>query len=131
MEIVAVTKVHSIKQTSEKICRIPGMNRAAPKITATSSGQPKFRFKLSVDVLRQASSGPMPVKNMSSNPMGMFTLLKNGVPTLIREPEIHSENTGNKVPESTAIQETSKIKLLNKKLDSRETTESSWFSLLR
>ena len=63
--------------------------------------------------------------------MGIFTLLKNGVPTLMRSPVNHSENTGNNVPESTATQETSRIKLLNRKLDSRETMESSWFSLLR
>ena len=57
--------------------------------------------------------------------MGTFTLLKNGAPTLIRDEDNHSEKTGNNVPESTAMQETSKIKLLNKKLDSRETIESS------
>ncbi len=97
----------------------------APKNTAVISGHPKLRFKLSVDVLRQASSGPTPVRKSSSSPIGMFTLLKNGAPTLMREPDSHSENTGNSVPESTATQDTSRIRLLNKKLDSRETMESS------
>ena len=55
----------------------------------------------------------------------MFTLLKNGVPTLIRDPDTHSENTGNNVPDKTATHETSKIRLLNRKLDSREIIESS------
>ena len=55
----------------------------------------------------------------------MFTLLKNGAPTLIRDPDTHSENTGNNVPDKTATQETSSTRLLNKKLDSRETIESS------
>src|SRR5260370_14738376 len=86
---------------------------------------------LSVEVFRQASSGPTPVKNSSNSPIGMFTLLKNGAPTLMRFPVNHSENTGKSVPERTATQETSRIRLLNKKLDSRETIESSWFSLFR
>ena len=63
--------------------------------------------------------------------MGIFTLLKNGAPTLMRSPVIHSEKTGNRVPESMATHETSRIKLLNRKLDSRETMESSWFSLFK
>ncbi len=90
-----------------------------------ASGQPKFRFRLSVDVFRHASSGPTPVKNSSSSPMGIFTLLKNGAPTLMRSPVIHSEKTGNSVPERIAMHETNRIRLLNRKLDSRETIESS------
>ncbi len=80
---------------------------------------------LSVEVFRQASSGPTPVKNSSSSPMGMFTLLKNGAPTLMRLPVIHSEKTGKSVPERMAMQDTRRIRLLNRKLDSRETIESS------
>ena len=57
--------------------------------------------------------------------MGMFTLLKNGGPTLILLPETHSERTGKSVPHSTAKQAASRIRLLNRKLDSRETSESS------
>src|ERR1700685_3661653 len=100
-----------------------------PATRPISSAQPKLRFKLSSEVLRHASNGPTPVNNNSSRPMGMFTLLKNGVPTLILFGVNHSERTGKSVPESTVTQDTSKIKLLNRKLDSRETTESSWFSL--
>ena len=88
-------------------------------------GQAKFRFKLSVEVFRHASNGPTPVRNNSNNPSGRFTLLKNGVPTLILDPDSHSEKTGNNVPDRTATHETSKIKLLNRKLDSRDATESS------
>src|ERR1700687_3064495 len=97
----------------------------APSSNAVISGQPKLRFRLSVEVLRQASSGPTPVRNSSSRPIGMFTLLKNGAPTLMRDPENHSEKTGNSVPDRTATQETSRIRLLNRKLDSRETIESN------
>src|ERR1700674_1026590 len=97
----------------------------APAIRPINNGHPKLRLRLSSDVLRQASRGPTPVRNKSNKPMGIFTLLKNGVPTLIRSPVNHSLKTGKSVPHSTAMQDTSKIKLLKRKLDSRETMESS------
>src|SRR5258708_33543378 len=94
-------------------------------------GQAKFRFRLSVEVLRHASSGPTPVKNSSSSPIGIVTLLKNGAPTLMRLPVIHSEKTGKSVPVGTATVNTSRRRLLKRKLDSREIIESSWFSLFK
>src|SRR3984893_2852510 len=130
MPIVDVTKTQRIRHTSEKNSRTPSAKTTAPASNAIRSGQPKLRFKLSVEVLRQASKGPTPVRNKSSNPIGILTLLKNGAPTLMREPENHSEKTGNRVPDRTAMQETSKIRLLKRKLDSREIIASSWFSLL-
>src|SRR5712671_941722 len=125
MPMVDVTKTHKIRQNSEKNSRTPIAKRTAPAASPISSGQPKFRFRLSVEVFRHASNGPTPVKNSSSSPIGMFTLLKNGAPTLMRSPVNHSEKTGNSVPERTATQATSSSKLLNRKLDSRETMESS------
>src|SRR5882762_4672529 len=104
---------------------MPKANPITPESSATPTGQAKFRFRLSVEVLRQASSGPTPVRNKSIKPRGTFTLLKKGAPTLMRSPVIHSEKTGNKVPESTATQKTTRIKLLKRKLDSRETIESN------
>src|ERR1700719_440035 len=95
------------------------------------NGQVKFRFRLSTEVFRHASSGPTPVRNSSNRPIGMFTLLKNGAPTLILEPESASDKTGKSVPERTATQETSRIRLLNRKLDSREIMASSWFSVFK
>src|SRR5580700_2909621 len=95
------------------------------------SGHAKFRFRLSTEVFRQASSGPTPVRKSRNRPIGMLTLLKNGAPTFILEPETASDKTGKSVPERTAIQETSRIKLLKRKLDSRETIASSWFSLFK
>src|SRR5215467_3065644 len=100
-------------------------------MTPAMLGQRKFRRKLSAEVFRHARSGPTPVKNRSKSPSGIFTLLKNGAPTLILDPVNHSENTGKSVPEITAIQATSRTRLLKRKLDSRETIESSWFSLFR
>src|SRR5271169_162481 len=97
----------------------------APATTPTIRGHAKFRFRLSTEVLRQASSGPTPVRKSRSRPIGMFTLLKNGAPTLILEPESASDKTGKSVPDRTAMHETSRIKLLKRKLDSRETIASN------
>src|SRR5205085_7382868 len=124
MPMVRVTNTHRIRHASEKKLRTPSANTTAPAPKPASSGQPKFRFKLSADVLRHASNGPTPVKNSSKSPRGTFTLLKKGAPTLIFDGENVSEITGNKVPERTAIHDTSRIKLLNKKLDSRDISES-------
>src|ERR1700688_3517500 len=96
----------------------------APATMPINKGQPKLRFRLSSAVLRHASKGPTPVRNKSNKPMGIFTLLKNRVPTLMRSPVNHSEKTGKSVPDNTATQDTSRIKLLNRKLDSRETIDA-------
>src|SRR5436853_6249211 len=93
------------------------------------AGQRKFRFKLFVDARRHASSGPTPVRNMRKMAIGTFTLLKNGGPTVIFEPVTASEMIGNIVPQKTAKQAASRIRLLNMKLLSRETIDSIWFSL--
>src|SRR5215470_4899332 len=94
-------------------------------ISPTIAGQPKLRFRLSLEVLRQASNGPTPVRKRMVRPIGIMTLLKNGAPTLMRLLVNHSEKTGKRVPERTAMHAIRKSKLLNKKLDSRDTIESS------
>src|SRR4051794_12398470 len=73
--IVAVTNTQRIRQTSEKNSRTPKAKTTTPANNATMSGQPKLRFRLSVEVLRHASSGPTPVRNKSSKPIGILTLL--------------------------------------------------------
>src|SRR5664279_1872938 len=73
----------------------------------------------------------MPVKNIRNNPIGTFTRLKNGGPTVTLLPVTHSDSTGNSVPHSTAKQATSSTRLLNRKLDSREISESRRCSLFR
>src|SRR5271154_4866094 len=82
-------------------------------------------------VLRQARTGPTAVRKSKNNPIGMFTLLKNGGPTVTLCPCTQSLSTGNSVPHKTAKHETSKTKLLKRKLDSREISDSSRFSLFR
>src|SRR2546423_15151979 len=94
-------------------------------------GAAKFRFTLSNDVLLHASMGPMPVSTSKNKPMGMFTLLKNGGPTVTLCPCTHSERMGKIVPQSTAKHEASSTKLLKRKLDSRDISDSNLFSLFR
>src|SRR5581483_11633331 len=90
-----------------------------------------FRFRLSNDVFLHASSGPTAVSSRRNNAIGIFTRLKNGGPTVILCPCTHSLRIGNSVPHITVKHATSRIRLLNRKLDSRETSDSSLCSLFR
>ena len=63
--------------------------------------------------------------------MGTIRRLYQSVSSEILSPVTASEITGNSVPHSTAKQLASRIRLLNRKLDSRDTTLSSCASLLR
>src|SRR5579859_3491664 len=76
MPMFAVTNTHSIRHTSEKNSRTPSAKTTTPASKPATNGQPKLRFRLSVEVFRQASNGPTPVRNNNSKPMGIFTLLK-------------------------------------------------------
>src|ERR1700730_1449857 len=107
------------------------MNATIPEATPIITGQAKLRRSESNDVLRHASNGPTPVSKSRNKAMGTCTLLKNGGPTLILLPTTHSESTGKSVPHRTAKQAARRMRLLNKKLDSRETSESSALSLRR
>ena len=62
--------------------------------------------------------------------MGMLTWLKKGAPTVLFSLVTHSDRIGKMVPHSTAKVVASRTRLLNRKLLSLETTESSRFSLL-
>src|ERR1700690_2607516 len=99
--------------------------------TEPMAGNKKLRFRLSTDVLRQASSGPTAVSNIRRRANGMAARLKKGGPTVTLWPWTHSERMGKKVPQRMVKQTTSRSRLLNRKLDSRETSDSSLCSLLR
>src|SRR5215510_2310625 len=131
LAMVSATNTERERHTSEKKSRKPSRNATAPASSPSSKDPPKLRFTLSKEVLRQASSGPTPVRKSRKSPMGILTLLKKGGPTLILLPETASESTGKSVPESTATHATNRIRLLKRKLDSRDTRASSWLSLLR
>src|SRR5208283_3838344 len=62
---------------------------------------------------------------------GMATRLKKGGPTVTLCPCTNSDRIGKNVPHKMVKQTTSRRRLLNRKLDSRETSDSSLCSLLR
>src|ERR1700722_13523721 len=115
--IVSVTNTPRIMQISEYTSRKPKINARTPATRPPARGHAKFRRKASKEVLRQASSGPTPVSSSKKRAMGILTVLKNCGPMLILLPRTHSDSTGK--------QAANRIKLLNMKLDSRETSESS------
>src|SRR5207302_9947962 len=67
----------------------------------------------------------MPVSASSARPSGMFTWLKNGGPTVTLVPWTSSERIGNRVPHSTEKAIPRNSRLLNRKLASRLTIDSS------
>src|SRR6185312_561889 len=86
---------------------------------------------LAIEVRRHAKSGPRPVSSSRNNPIGTIRRLNQAASRLIFSVENFSEITGNSVPQRTAKQLASRIRLVNRKLDSRETRLSSSFSLRR
>src|SRR4051794_8521037 len=114
-----------------KGCTHPKTTTRIATASERTVGINKLRRMLSTDVLRHDSSGPTAVNSRSSIATGTFTLLKKGAPTVTLVPCTHSDNTGKSVPHSTVKQATSRMRLLNRKLDSRETNDSKRFSLRR
>src|SRR5205823_12377122 len=110
---------------------MPAAISAITKTQDATPGHKKFLRKLSVDVRRQANNGPTPVRNSKNSPMGIISRLNQTASRLIFSPETASEITGNSVPHNTAKQLARITRLLNRKLDSRDTTLSSCASLLR
>src|SRR5215469_5796986 len=108
---------------------MPPISSAIAVSAVSTAGHRKLRFRLSSEVLRQASSGPTPVSSTRKIPIGTLTRLKKGGPTVTFDPVTHSDSTGKSVPHSTAKHETSSTRLLKRKLDSRETSDSSRCSL--
>ena len=93
--------------------------------TPLATGMVNCRRRFPGDALRQAISGPIPVSASSSRPIGTFTRLKNGGPTVILLPRTSSERMGNSVPHSTENATPTSSRLLKRKAASRLTTDSS------
>src|ERR1700679_3095451 len=69
--------------------------------------------------LRQARSGPMPVRKRRKRPIGSATRLKKGAPTVTLLPCTYSEMMGNTVPHRTGKQAAKKTWLFKRKPDPR------------
>src|SRR5690349_11457563 len=118
-------------EINAKKLRMPAAMSAATSTIEATPGHMKFRRRLSVEVRRHANNGPTPVRNNRNNPIGIMSRLNHGGSKLIFSPVTASEITGNSVPHNTAKQLASRTRLLNRKLDSRETTDSSCASLFK
>ncbi len=81
-----------------------------------------------MEALRQAISGPMPVRASRNSPSGTLTRLKKGGPTVILVPRTASERIGKSVPQSTEKAMPTRTRLLNRKAASRLTIDSSFAS---
>src|SRR5438270_8551719 len=111
--------------------RIPKAMSTMAAAIEIMAGTAKFRRRLSSEVFRHESNGPSAVSSRSPRKMGMVTRLKNGGPTVTLVPWANSERRGKSVPHRMVKHAARSKRLLNKKLDSRETTASSLFSLFR
>src|SRR5882724_4083161 len=136
-KIVAVTntpkKIAMNEYASEVSChgRIPKATSRMAAAAEMTAGTAKFRRKLSSDVFRQESNGPNAVRTKRPRKIGIVTRLKNGGPTVTLVPCTHSDKRGKSVPHRMVKHAASSSRLLKRKLDSRETTASNLFSLLR
>src|SRR3972149_8855252 len=98
--------------------------RAKAVTSPSAPGKRKLRLRLASDAFRQARSGQRPITRSRASPMGTLTWLKKGAPTLIFTPRTASEIMGKIVPRKTEKAAPTRIRLLNRKLDSRETSGS-------
>ena len=111
--------------------RTPIATRITAVMTARIVGHVNAFLRLSNELRRQAISGPTPVRKSRNRPIGMLTRLKYGPSTEIFSPVTASEITGNSVPHRIEKQLASRMRLLNRKLDSRDNTLSSCDSLFK
>src|SRR3972149_4762675 len=98
--------------------------RAKAVTSPSAPGKRKLRLRLASDAFRQARSGQRPITRSRASPMGTLTWLKKGAPTLMFTPRTASEIMGKIVPRKPEKAAPTRIRLLNRKLDSRETSES-------
>src|SRR5215468_1270128 len=114
--------------TAQKVSP-PSTRQVTPAARPVMTGHMKFFFRWLHEARRHAITGPTPIRKSSAKPSGALTRLKNGGPTVIFTPRTHSEMTGNTVPQNTANAMPTRMRLLNRNADSRDTSESSSFSL--
>ena len=81
----------------------------------------KFRRRFFALALRQAIKGPTPVSSKRTIAHGMLTRLKMGGPMVTLRPVANSDSIGNVVSSRTVAAMPTKIMLLNRNEDSRET----------
>ena len=123
--IVANTRPPNVYDKSAGRLWTPRAKQRTPIVMATLTGMRNCRRRFATDARRQAISGPMPVRSRSSRPSGMFTVLKNGGPTVILLPRTASLMIGKSVPHSTEKAIPTSTRLLYRNAASRLTMLSS------
>src|SRR6476620_5356874 len=106
-------------------------SRAIAVAMVAMEGNTKLRRMERSDEERHASSGPRPINASRLRPIGTAMRLYHGAPTVTRLPCTYSLRTGKSVPHRMVKQAARKMRLLKRKLDSRETRDSILWSDFR
>src|ERR1700744_6257529 len=104
---------------------MPAAKRAMEGARPGIPGFWELRRRILSEVRRQAKRGPTPVRKSRNNPMGTMRRLYQSKSSEILLLVKYSEIFGKSVPQRTEKQLARRMRLLNRKLDSRETTLSS------
>ena len=104
---------------------MPIAKQAAVATTIAISGIVNWYLRFDAVALRQAISGPTPVRNSSVSPIGTIHRLKNGADTVMRSWNSASDSVGNIVANSMKNAANSRIQLLSRNAASRDSHESS------
>src|SRR3954469_13149051 len=123
--MVPMTIADSAKHSPDDHTRTPSAARTPAVTTASATGKTNESRRLESVDLRHASSGPTPVRNSRTKPIGTIHLLKNGAATVSRWPATASLNVGNIVANRTKRAENSSTQLLTMNAASRDIHESS------
>ena len=118
-----------LQVTSANPCRAPAIQRAIATKHPTMIGIRKFFWRFRFVARRHAITGPIPANARSTSPIGKLTFSKKGGPTLTCSPVTPSATSGKIVPQKTAKAAPRRIRLLNRKADSRERNDCMLFSL--
>ena len=104
---------------------------ASVATTATAIGTRTSRQSAPALTRRQASNGPIPVKSTRTIPSGAVYWSNQGVPSDDFSPVTASEISGKNVPQKTTTTSPTRSRLLTRKMDSREASDSIRRSLRR
>src|SRR5207245_3091651 len=105
--------------------RTPSAASVAAVTSAAATGKMNESRRFEIVDFRHASSGPTPVRNSSTKPIGTIHLLKNGAATVRRWPVTASLSVGNIVANRTKSAENSSTQLFTMNAASRDIHESS------
>ncbi len=103
---------------------------STPKPTVRATGTVKFRRAFTAVARRQAMTGPIPLSSTSARPSGTVQRSNHGGPSAVFVPVTASLMSGKNVPRNVTNASATRTKLFAMKTASRDSSESSMFSLL-